>query len=73
MRVLFGMILGALLTVGGAFVHDTWSVGPSTTGAGVDVTTHRQMVNWDVVGDSFRVVSDRAREGWSALSQKISS
>ena len=74
MRVLFGMILGALLTITAAFVHDTWATGPSaTTGSGTGPLTQRNMVNWDVVDDNWRTVRQRASETWSTLSHKISS
>ena len=67
MRMLFGMILGAALTVGGAFVYDHWRATPS------DIATveQRQMVNWDVVNDNWRVVRQRARETWTMLSHKV--
>ena len=35
MRVLFGIILGVALTVGVAFISDTWATGPvATDGSG---------------------------------------
>jgi hypothetical protein len=37
MRLIFGMILGAALTVGGAYIADTGKSGPEA----------RPMVNWD--------------------------
>jgi hypothetical protein len=37
------------------------------------VVEHRNMVNWDVVGDNMRTVRQRAREAWTALSHKVSS
>jgi hypothetical protein len=74
MRVFFGMILGVCLTFGVAFVHDTWNGGPTSTTTGSDSTlAQRQMVNWDVVGENWRVVKQRARETWSTLSHKVSS
>ena len=74
MRVLFGMILGVALTLGVAFISDTWTTSPTTTsGSGSAVAEHRQMVNWDVVGDNFRIARERAREAWSKLSQKVAS
>jgi hypothetical protein len=79
MRVFFGMILGIALTVAVAFVHDTWAVGPATTtGSAVTPGTssavdNRSMVNWDVVGKNLRVMRERAREAWTALSQKVTS
>ena len=50
------------LTVGGAYICDT------AAGAGA-----KPMVNWDVVGENWRVVKQRARETWSTLSHKVSS
>jgi hypothetical protein len=74
MRVLFGIILGAALTVSVAFISDTWSTGPATTtGSGSTAMEHRQMVNWDVVGDKVRVAQERVREAWIRLSQKVTS
>ena len=74
MRVLFGIILGVALTVSVAFISDTWTSGPATTtGSGSAVTEHRQMVNWDVVGNNMRVAQERAREAWIKLSHKITS
>lgn len=74
MRLFFGIILGAFLTVGAAFVYDSWTTGSSTTtGSATSRLEHRPMVNWDVVGDNWRVVSQRARETWTTLSHKITS
>src|SRR5262245_22257476 len=73
MRMFIGMILGALLTVGAAFIHDTWTTGPSTTGTSTNAVAARPMVNWDVVGENWRVVSERARETWTTLAHKITS
>jgi hypothetical protein len=64
MRLLFGMILGAALTVGAAYLYDNMSFRGST-----GTTTQRTMVNWDVVGDNWRILKDRAKEGWSKLSK----
>ena len=72
MRVLCGMILGALLLVGVCFVSDTWSTGPATAGSATRVE-HRAMVNWDVVGDNMRVAQERVRAAWMKLSHKITS
>jgi hypothetical protein len=65
MRLFFGIILGAVLTVGAAYVYDNMSSGASAAGA----TTQRTMVNWDVVGDNWRTLKDRAIQGWSKLSK----
>lgn len=71
MRVLFGMILGALLTVGVAFVHDNWSSNSSITTGSSSSLADARMVNWDVVGANWRIVKDRARDTWTMLSQKV--
>ena len=72
MRVLFGIILGVALTVSVAFISDTWATGPSTTtGSGSAVVEHRNMVNWDVVGDNTRITRERMREAWTKISHKI--
>jgi hypothetical protein len=72
MRVFLGMILGAVLTVGAAFLSDTWTSRPSTTGS-ASAFEQRPMVNWDVVGENWKVVSQRAREAWTALAHKVTS
>lgn len=69
MRVLFGMILGAFLTVGTAFFYDSWATRPSAA----NTAEQRPMVNWDVVDANWRVVRQRAREAWSTLSHKVTS
>ena len=74
MRVLFGIILGVALTVSVAFISDSLTTGPATTTGSESATVaHRQMVNWDVVGDNMRIAQERAREAWMKLSHKITS
>lgn len=74
MRVLFGMILGVALTIGVAFISDTWSTGqPTTTGSGSAAAEHRQMVNWDVAGENMRIARERLHDAWIRLSQKFAS
>ncbi len=72
MRVLFGMILGAFLTVGVAFFYDTWATGPAvTTGSNSSVVVQRPMVNWDVIGENWRIVRLRVHDAWTTLSHKM--
>ena len=61
MRLIFGMILGAALTIGGAYVSDTATKSPGTS---VDA---RPMVNWDVVGKNFDSLSALVKQGWAKL------
>jgi hypothetical protein len=60
MRVIFGIVLGGFLTVGGAFVADSMSSGR----AGVE----RPMVNWDVVGKNLRELKVYLRDQWAKAS-----
>jgi len=65
MRVLFGMIVGAALTIGGAYMHD--SVYASVSQEPPAVSTDRPMVNWDVASAFARRASAAAREQWNKL------
>jgi hypothetical protein len=63
MRLLLGMILGAALTVGVAYVTDT-AQKPATAGA-----EQKPMVNWDVVGRNVDSVTAMAKDGWAKLTK----
>lgn len=65
MRVLFGMIVGAALTIGGAYMHD--SVYASVSTEPPAVAADRPMVNWDVASAFARRTSTAAREQWNRL------
>jgi hypothetical protein len=58
MRFLFGVIMGGLLTVGGAYVADKIAAAPDA----------KPMVNWDVVAMKWDHVTALAREGWKKIS-----
>jgi hypothetical protein len=58
MRFIFGLILGCLLTVGGAYVTDTMSP------PGADA---KPMVNWDVVAKNLDSVTALVKEGWKKI------
>jgi hypothetical protein len=60
LRILFGMILGAALTIGGAYLHDTQFVGRP----GVE---RQVMVNWDVVSRNWNQLTARVRQEWNRL------
>ena len=53
MRLLFGMILGAFLTIGGAYIYDT-ATAPSLAST-AQTLEGKPMVNWDVVGEQWRL------------------
>ena len=59
MRVLIGIILGAVLTIGGAYLYDS-----HTTRA---ASAQRPMVNWDVVGTKWNHLTERARAEWNRI------
>ncbi len=69
MRVFLGIILGAILTVAGAYAYD--SMNTSATAAGPAAATHRTMVNWDVVEANWARFKTRARDGWDKIAQRI--
>ena len=73
MRVLFGIILGVALTVGAAFIADSWGTDGSTNGSSSTAVEHRKMVNWDVVGENMRIARERMQETWNKISHKIAS
>lgn len=65
MRVLFGMMLGALLTVFAAYIHDSARTGE----AGLS----RNMVNWEIVSENWQAAKTGVQRGWTQLSAKLNS
>jgi hypothetical protein len=65
MRLLLGMILGAALTIGVAYVHDSTLSSPPGTAS----VESRPMVNWDVVNNSWSHWKTRAQHGWIKLTE----
>ena len=74
MPVLFGVILGVVLTAVGAYVYDT-GTGRASSGLPPSAANeHPPMVNWDVVSDIWRDVkihfhdaSAEVERGWKRL------
>jgi len=58
MRMFVGIILGSLLTVGGAYVADHVDRSPAVV---------QPMVNWDVVGKNVDDLTAMARDGWKKI------
>jgi len=56
MRLIFGMIIGAALTVGGAYIADAM--------AGREA---KPIVNWSVVAENIDTVTALARAGWKRI------
>jgi hypothetical protein len=65
MRLLFGIILGGVLTVGGAYLYDQHN---SLAALDTPAVAQRSLVNWDVVGTKVQYLTERAREEWTRLS-----
>ena len=71
----FGVILGALLTVGAAYTYDTFTGRAANTSANTSMPSdERPMVNWDVVSKDFSDlraslvdVGNRVQDGWKKL------
>jgi len=62
MRILLGIILGGVLTVGSAYLYDSHNaVSSENAPAGVQ----RPLVNWDVVDTKWQRLTERARAEWS--------
>jgi hypothetical protein len=63
MRLLLGIILGAFLTIGGAYLYDSHNALDSTNSASVQ----RPMVNWDIVNTNWQHLTEKARSEWTRL------
>lgn len=64
MRLLLGVILGALLTIGGAYLYDSHH---AMTAATAQESVQRPMVNWDVVATKWDHLAQLARAEWNKL------
>ena len=75
MRLLLGIILGALLTVAGTFAYDT-SSGRAPNGLPPTAANgHPPMVNWDVVSNNWngfqtnlQTLGADVEKGWKRIS-----
>jgi hypothetical protein len=66
MRLLLGIIVGVILTIGLAYISDASTSGPSSLEAQTSVE-QRPMVNWDVVGRKWQSLSLGVRNTWNKL------
>ena len=65
MRLLLGMIIGAVLTVGGAYLYDSHHAALALNApASVE---QRPLVNWDVVAVKWSHLARRARAEWNRI------
>lgn len=68
MQTFLGVILGAVLVVGGVYIYDSMST--SSVANGDVAQDHRTIVNWDVASNDWNAVKARAHEDWIRLSQR---
>jgi hypothetical protein len=69
MRFLLGIIVGAILTVGVAYLYDASTSGPSKAAAQTSVA-QQPMVNWDIVGRNWQSFSLGVRNTWNKLAAR---
>jgi hypothetical protein len=68
MRVFLGMILGALLLIGGVYIYD--SMQTSSVANGQVAQNSRTIVNWDVAASDWIALKTRAHDDWIRISSK---
>ena len=68
MQVFLGMILGALLLIGGVYVYD--SMQTSTVANGQVAQSGRTIVNWDVASADWNALKTHAQQDWVRISSK---
>ena len=64
MRVLLGIILGCILTVGAAYIYDSHN---ALVAENAPASVERPLVNWDVVGAKWQHFTQRARAEWTRV------
>jgi len=67
MRVLLGIILGAVLIVGGAYLYDSHHAAEAVDAPAM---AQKPMVNWDVVETKLGHLSTRARAEWNRIASR---
>ena len=76
MRFFLGMIVGALLTIGVAYLSDASISGATTTatttgaGTSTQISAERPMVNWDVVSTNWHHFTTGVRSTWNKLASR---
>ncbi len=68
MQIFLGMILGALLVIGGVYIYD--SMQTSSVANGQLAQNGRTIVNWDVAANDWNALKTRAHEDWVRISSK---
>jgi hypothetical protein len=60
MRLIFGFIVGVVLTIAGAYAYDSR----------LPAASKERLVNWDAATDLSRWGMDRARQEWDKITAK---
>lgn len=68
MRMLLGMILGALLLGTGVYIYDSMSTSPVANGEVAQA--NRTIVNWEVASTEWDSLKSRMHNGWVKLTSK---
>ena len=68
MQIFIGMILGAVLLVGGVYVYD--SMQTSSVANGQVAQANRTIVNWDVAAADWHALQTRAHDDWIRISSR---
>lgn len=66
-----GIILGVILTILGAYIHDSMVTGPAVTGQ-TPSTQSQQLVNWTVAGQRWTSLKSSAKDTWAKLQHSTS-
>ena len=66
MRLIFGMIIGSLLTIAGVYFADSRAKVPAE-----GVEAERPMVNWDVVGKKVDELTADAKTIWNDFTREM--
>lgn len=67
MRVLLGIILGAVLTVGSVYLYDDHQTAEAMN---APANVQRPLVNWDVVAVKWDHLTTRARAEWHRIASR---
>ena len=68
MQGFLGVILGAVLVIGGVYTYD--ALQTSVVANGQTAQTNRTIVNWDVVAEDWQAFKIRAHDDWVRISSK---
>jgi hypothetical protein len=69
MRLLLGIVVGVILTIGFAYLYDASNSQPSKAAAQTSVE-QRPMVNWDVVDRNWQSLTTGVRNTWNKLAAR---